>query len=134
MRTLSRCGGIGRRAGFKIQFFREWGFDSPHRYIKRVFRRTGCPFFIPSWVESNPCYALCSRSSQFSPKLICDQFLTDFIPIGTKRLLVNSRSLFLFPSWVESNPCCALCFRSSQFRPKLICDQFLTDCKFNDEF
>ncbi len=28
----SPCGGIGRRAGFKIQFLREWGFDSPRGY------------------------------------------------------------------------------------------------------
>ena len=30
-------GGIGRRAGFKIQFFRECGFDSHPRYFKADF-------------------------------------------------------------------------------------------------
>jgi hypothetical protein len=37
-------GGIGRRAGFKIQFFRECGFDSHPRY-KRLHINVK-PFFI----------------------------------------------------------------------------------------
>ena len=33
-------GGIGRRAGFKIQFLRECGFDSRPRYSSLVLFRT----------------------------------------------------------------------------------------------
>ena len=45
---LSFGGGIGRRAGFKIQFFRECGFDSHPKYfflIKNICN------FVPSLEE-----------------------------------------------------------------------------------
>ena len=49
-------GGIGRRAGFKIQFLRECGFDSRPRYQSLVLRRTRLFSF-----QTRP--AICTRKS-----------------------------------------------------------------------
>ncbi len=50
--TSCPCGGIGRRAGFKIQFLREWGFDSPRGYkidnqsVKAGFKSPAFLFYL----------------------------------------------------------------------------------------
>lgn len=43
MSISRRGGGIGRRAGLKIRFRKEWGFDSPprHQGIKIPVKRLG---------------------------------------------------------------------------------------------
>ncbi len=35
-RSTCPCGGTGRRAGFKIQYLRMWGFDSPRGYRQNL--------------------------------------------------------------------------------------------------
>ena len=65
-----RCGGIGRRAGFKIQFLlREYRFDPDHRYLNSVLE-----YLREAYRTRKPCsisFFVCPNLIETYRKYIC---------------------------------------------------------------